>query len=204
MDYGKAKKEKLCFDCLSNTHTKRDCPQVKSKKQEKGKGTAMHRVQVLSLEYSPKYVTVEVSHSKDVHECCLIASMWQETFGLHDLVCMHGTILRHKVRKIVDDGAMHYFLNYKLVKQLKLQQTPSTHRYVVSTIQGDDHDVWDTKVDTVSLSVQGHNMIVNFQVMNMSQADVILGREWLHGLGPPLKRSYEHNSFTFKANGAHV
>ena len=59
-------------------------------------------------------------------------------------------------------------------------------------------------MDKVPLSVQGHNMVVNFQVMNMSQADVILGREWLHGLGYTLKHTYKHNSLMFQANGAHV
>ena len=38
----------------------------------------------------------------------------------------------------------------------------------------------------------------------MSHADVILGREWLHGLGSSLHRSYEHNTITFTANGKHV
>ena len=38
----------------------------------------------------------------------------------------------------------------------------------------------------------------------MSRADVILGCEWLHGLGSALHRSYEHNTITFTANGKHV
>ena len=38
----------------------------------------------------------------------------------------------------------------------------------------------------------------------MSPADVILGREWLHGLGSLLQRSYEHNTIMFTANGKHV
>ena len=47
-------------------------------------------------------------------------------------------------------------------------------------------------------------MVLEFQVMNMSRANVILGREWLHGLGSALHRSYEHNTITFTANGKHV
>ena len=81
---------------------------------------------------------------------------------------MHGTILGHKARILVDNGATHNFLNYKLVKRLKLQQNPSTHRYMVSTIQGDNRTVWDTKVDRVFLSMQRHNIVVIFQVINMS------------------------------------
>ena len=130
--------------------------------------------------------------------------MWQETFGPHDLVHLHGSIYGHRVCILIDDGAMHNFLNYTLVKKLKLPETKSSHRYVVSTIKGDDHDVWDTQVQQVPVFVQEHTMVLDFQVMNMSCADVILGREWLHGLGSSLKRSYEHNTIAFEANGKHV
>ena len=88
-----------------------------------------------------------------MHECCLTASMWQETFGPHDLVRMHGSIYGHRVRILIDNGATHNFLNYKLVKKLKLAETKSSHRYVVSTTKGDDHDVWDTQVQQVLVFV---------------------------------------------------
>ena len=52
--------------------------------------------------------------------------------------------------------------------------------------------------------VQENTMVLDFQVMNMSCADVILGREWLHGLGSLLHRSYEHNTIMFTANGKHI
>lgn len=107
------------------------------------------------MEASPKYSKVEVSHYDDVHECGLMASMWPKTFRPHDLVCMHGTIAGHKVCILVDDATCN-FLNYKLVKRLKLPQTPCFDRYVVSTIQGDNKDVLDTRVNQVPLSVQGH------------------------------------------------
>ena len=103
-------------------------------------------VQKLPLDASSKYSEVEVSHTAKLHECCLTASMWQEMFGPHDLVRMHGSIYSHRVRILIDDGATHNFLNYKLVKKLKLAETKSSHHNVVSTIQGDYHDVWDTQV----------------------------------------------------------
>ena len=62
-------------------------------------------VQKLPLDASPKYSVVEVSHTAEMHECCLTASMWQETFGPHDLVYMHGSIYGHRVRILIDDGA---------------------------------------------------------------------------------------------------
>lgn len=56
----------------------------------------------------------------------------------------------------------------------------------------------------MELIVQEHVMQLDFQVMNMDRADVVLGREWLHGLGNTLRPSYEHNSLSFIADGKHV
>ena len=114
--------------------------------------------------------------------------MWQETFRTHHLVRLHGSIYGQKVRILIDDGATHNFLNYKLVKKLKLAKTKSSHHYVVSTIIGDDHDVWDTQAQQVPVFVQEHTMVLDFQVMNMSCADVILGHELLYGLGSLLHK----------------
>ena len=69
---------------------------------------------------------------------------------------------------------------------------------------GNDKEVWDTVVQEVELKVQEHTMTLDFQVMNMARANVVLGREWLHSLGSSLKRSYEHNSISFLSNGVHV
>ena len=187
-DFERARKEKLCFLCLGD-HEKKDCPQLKGKEPERGKGKekALHMVQVLPLEDSPKYSAVQVSHSELLHECCVTAAMWQPTMGPHELFRMHGTIEGQRVRILVDDGATHNFLNYKLVKKLHLAQTPSTHTYTVSMMNGTDKEVWDTEVKNVALHVQGHTMHLDFHVMNMSRADVVLSHAWLHGLGPSLK-----------------
>ena len=64
--------------------------------------------------------------------------------------------------------------------------------------------IWDTYVANVVLTIQEHNMILNFQVMYMDRVDVVLGQEWLHNLGPTLKWSYKHNLLMFKDNGTHV
>ena len=63
---------------------------------------------------------------------------------------------------------------------------------------------WDNYVVNIALVFQGHTMTPNFQVMNMDQADVVLGRAWLCNPGPTLKQSYEHNLFMFEDNGTHV
>ena len=59
-------------------------------------------------------------------------------------------------------------------------------------------------VNDVSLEVQGYSMKLDFHVMHMSRADVVLGHKWLHGLGSSLQRNYQHNTISFEANGVHV
>lgn len=161
--FEKAKKEKLCYHCLGSDHEKKNYPQFPRKNKDKGKEKATQMVQKLPLDASPKYSAKEVLYTAEMHECCLTASMWQETFGLHDLVCMHGFNYGHRVRIIVDDGATHNFLNYKIVKKLKLPEPKRSHRYVISTIQGDDHNVWETQVQKVHVIVQEHTMVLDFE-----------------------------------------
>ena len=198
----KAKAEGLCFHCMSPDHPKKDCPKLNEDKRgsDKGKEKVVHTVQVLPLD-SDKIKEVTVSHYDATHSCCVTKSMFVPPFGPHDLVCMHGTINGHKVNVMIDDSATHNFLNYSLVKRLKLTQTASEHKYVVSLANGYDQSVWDTVVLGVPLSLQGYEATLDFQVMHLARADVILGREWLFHLGATLKRSYLDNSFEFEHNG---
>ena len=107
-DFERAKKENLFFLCMGD-HPKKYC--LTLKKAEPSKYKQVHTMQVFPLELSSQYSQVEVSHMDLIHECHLESSMWQTTFGLHDLVRMHWSINSHKVRMLIDDGALHNFLN---------------------------------------------------------------------------------------------
>ena len=88
--------------------------------------------QFLPLDACPKYLAMQVNQQAPKHDCSLTASPWQPTIGPYDLVRLHGTINERRVRVLIDDGSTHNFLNYTLVKKLRLPQDPSTHSYVVS------------------------------------------------------------------------
>ena len=85
-----------------------------------------------------------------------------------------------------------------LVKKLGLLQVPSLHTYVMSLINGTGKYVWEKMIMVVVLEVQGHSMKLDFHVMHMSKVDVLLGHEWLHGLGSLLKHNYHHNTLAFE------
>ena len=161
-------KEQRNKNCVSYVcqikHAKKDCPRLQGKeaRTSKGKEKAMHTIQCLTLKDSPKYSTVEVLHHEAQHECCVTASMWQPTFGPHELHRMHGTINGQRVWILVDDGATHNFLNYKLIKKLQLKEVPSSHKYVVEQDDRHDKEVWDTVVHGVELKVQEHTMTLDF------------------------------------------
>ena len=93
--------------------------------------------------------------------------------GSHDLVRLHGLLGDRRVSIMIDDGATHNFLNYALVKRLKLPQTKSDHHeYVVHLANGQDTTVWDTVVKGVNLRMQDYVASLDFQVMHLARADI--------------------------------
>ena len=207
--YEKARKENLCFNCFEPGHAKADCPKLKAgrsssdAKKDAKPSRQVHTVQRLPLN-AREFSEVVVSHMSDTHECCVTQAMWQPSVGPHDLVRLYGKIGGRRVSIMIDDGATHNFLNYALVKRLKLPQSNSDHEYVVHLANGQDSHVWDTIVKGVKLKMQDYEASLDFQVMHLARADIYLGREWLYNLGPSLSRSYQDNSLEFTHEGQRV
>ena len=77
-----------------------------------------------------------MSHMSDIHGFHVILAMWQFSVRPHDLVRLQGTIASRRVSIMIDNGATHNFLNYMLVKRLKLLQSKYDHKYVVHLANG--------------------------------------------------------------------
>ena len=131
-------------------------------------------------------------------------AMWHPSVGPHDLVRLYGTIEGRTVSIMIDDKATHNFLNYALVKRLKLPQSKSDHEYVVHLANGQDSNVWDTIVKGAKLKIQDYEASLDFQVMHLACTDIYLGREWLYNLRPTLSHSYQDNSLEFTHEGKKV
>ena len=63
---------------------------------------------------------------------------------------------------MIDDGATHNFLNYALVKRLKLPQSKSNHEYIVHLVIGQDSHGWDTVVKGAHLKIQDYKASLDF------------------------------------------
>ena len=46
-----------------------------------------------------------------------------------------------------------------------MKEFPSDHQYVVFLVNGCDKDVWDAMVECVPLVIQGHEVPLDFHVM---------------------------------------
>ena len=90
---------------------------------------------------------------------------------------------------MIDDGATHNFLNYALVKKLKVPQTKSNH-----IANDQDNTIWDRVVKGVNQRMQEYVDSLDFEVMHSPRANVYLGKEWLYSLGPTLSGNYQDHS----------
>lgn len=72
-----------------------------------------------------------------------------------------GRVLTSKERQIsrilIDDTNTHNFLNYNLVKKLKLPQVPCSHIYIVSLANVYDKDELDTVLNQVGIKIQEYH-----------------------------------------------
>ena len=124
-------------------HSKATCPKLvvggssNGAKKDGKSSRQLHTIQTLTLS-SAEFIEVTVGHTDSTHACCVTQTMWQPSVGPHDLVCLYGTIGDHRVTIMIDDGATHNFLNYALVKRLRLPETKSDHKYTVSLANGHD------------------------------------------------------------------
>ena len=124
--YEKARKENLYFNYFKPGHAKADCPKLKAgrsssnAKKDAKSSRQVHTVQRLPLNVG-EFSEVVVSHMSDTHECCVTQAMWQSSVGPHNLVRLYGKIGGRRVSIMIDDGATtHNFLNYALVKRIKV------------------------------------------------------------------------------------
>ena len=95
-----------------------------------------------------------------------------------------GLIGNHRVQILIDGGSTHNFLQQELVTTLSLQpQTTSTLRVTV----GNGEELQCNQVcPEVAVHIQAHTFLVDFHILPICGADVVLGVQWLKSLGPVL------------------
>ncbi|MCO5594840.1 hypothetical protein L7F22_048874 [Adiantum nelumboides] len=126
-------------------------------------------------------------------------------FGKHDLLRFPGKINGHDVTVLFDNGSSHNFLDAKLVQKLSLRTRDSDHEYHVKMARGVDTDVWNRMVSDLLLELADYKENLDFHIMRLDRADVILGIPWFYDKQDSLYINYVYHSFVFvKQNMPHV
>ncbi|MCO5567102.1 hypothetical protein L7F22_020787 [Adiantum nelumboides] len=112
---------------------------------------------------------VTVCRCDERHACSVTLVMWQPIVGLHETVRMYGIIGGHRVTVFIDDGANRNFLNYSLVKKLKLVETESDHEYTVGLANGYDKTIFhkDELIAEVKRKYTAGNMLLDKHTFNV-------------------------------------
>ncbi|KAJ1413258.1 Retrotransposon gag domain [Sesbania bispinosa] len=94
---------------------------------------------------------------------------------------VRGTVNDQQVVALIDCGASHNFISQELVERLKLP-VKETSPYTVEV--GDGHKVECRGVcENLVIRIQGLRIQQDFYLFELGGADLVLGLEWLAGLG---------------------
>ena len=134
----------------------------------------------------------------EVEENCFLGNV---SFGPNDLIEMIGSIYGQIVNILFDCGATHTFLNVNLVQKLNLPTAKESKRYRITTVGGDQPQVWDFVVPKVPVQIQDYAEELDFHVMRHDRVDIILGQEWFFGKSQTLSIDYVKHVVRFNHQG---
>ncbi|MCO5558630.1 hypothetical protein L7F22_012216 [Adiantum nelumboides] len=185
-----AVKKGACFECGQTGHQIKDCPKKKTKKPQ-----ARPSVQIHKISGNSNVIQVEIHHL--AHSSCTDCTFSTKVFDKHDLLRFPEKINGHDVTVLLDNGSSHNFVDAKLVQKLNLQTQPSDHEYRVKMARGEDTDVWNRMVPHLELELADYKENLNFHIMRLDRADVILGIPWFYDKQDSLYIDYVHHSLVF-------
>ncbi|MCO5607220.1 hypothetical protein L7F22_061413 [Adiantum nelumboides] len=185
-----AVKKGACFGCGQMGHQIKDCPNKKLKKPQGRPSVHLHEISGNS-----DVIQVEIHHL--AHSSCTDCKFSTKVFDKHDLLRFLGKINGHDVTVLLDNGSSHNFVDAKLVQKLHLPTRDNDHEYRVKMAHGEDIDVWNRMVPGLTLELADYKESLDFHIMHLDRADVILGIPWFFDKQDTLYIDYVHHSLVF-------
>lgn len=103
----------------------------------------------------------------------------------HETFRIIGMMAKRQVSILVDGGSTHNFVQDRVAKFLGLPSSPVDSPLKVLVGSG-EHLVCSCKCSQVPLLIQGNSFTVDFYILPLGGAEVVLGVPWLVALGPIL------------------
>ena len=97
---------------------------------------------------------------------------------------MQGYIRGQPVSILIDGGSKHNFVHHRVVMTLGLT-TSTTSPLRVTVGNGKELQCQQT-CSNVEVTIQQHPFVIDFHVLPICGADLVLGVQWLKTLGPVL------------------
>ncbi|MCO5558973.1 hypothetical protein L7F22_012564 [Adiantum nelumboides] len=192
-----AVKKGACYGCGQTGHHIKDCPNKKLKKPQGRPSVHLHEISGNS-----DVIQVEIHHL--AHSSCTDCKFSTKVFDKHDLLRFPGKINGHDVT-VLDNGSSHNFVDAKLVQKLHLPTRDSDHEYRVKMARAEDIDVWNWMVPSLTLELADYKESLDFHIMRLDRADIILGIPWFFDKQDTLYIDYVHHSLVFvKEDMPHV
>ncbi|GAV71123.1 RVP_2 domain-containing protein [Cephalotus follicularis] len=95
-----------------------------------------------------------------------------------------GQYFEHKLQILIDGGSTHNFLQERVAFGLGLPVIPTKPFKVF--VGNDPFFIFSKKCLNVPLNLQSHHFEIEFYVLPIEGADMVLGIQWLETLGPIL------------------
>ncbi|PNX92970.1 Ty3/gypsy retrotransposon protein, partial [Trifolium pratense] len=109
-----------------------------------------------------------------------------------------GCIANHPVTVLIDGGSTHNFVQDRIAKFLELPSIPISN---LKVMVGNGNNLDCTRFcSDVPLMLQSKSFVVDFYVLPLCGADIVLGAPWLKNIGPVLM-DYSSLSLSFTHQG---
>lgn len=115
--------------------------------------------------------------------------------------CIKGEINKQQIQVLIDGGSTNNFINPKLAKHLQLSATTISPFHVY--IGNGDSLACNSCCHNVPLSLPGTRFDVNFYALHIQGPDLVLGVQWLQGLGSET-HNYADLTMEFNWNGQNI
>ncbi|KID83641.1 pol polyprotein [Metarhizium guizhouense ARSEF 977] len=101
---------------------------------------------------------------------------------------LDAEVMGHRVRILVDSGAMGNYISPRVVNRYQLPWKHKEAPYELTDIEGKlfayNDGIIDRETDHLEVQIQGHAEIIQLDVMDVSEHDLVLGYPWLWESNP--------------------
>ena len=97
---------------------------------------------------------------------------------LSNMIKVEGKIINHPVAILIDSGAIHCYIDPKIVDRLHLEKSNLGKSILVQLANGTKRRVHDM-VKSCSISLNGVNTSVDINIIPLGSFDILIGMDWL-------------------------